>query len=166
MDGDGPDVFDRTAEWAVSHGVETSTFHVLTPYPGTRLHQQLSAEGRITTRDWDMYDTRHAVFQPRGMTAEQLEAGYKRAYRDFYSWRSIARSSLAVEGTGARARHFAYAAGWKKAEPVWDVLIKAHRVGMGLPLLERVLGGGKPAHARQHPLIGGSRRDRLGETAV
>jgi radical SAM superfamily enzyme YgiQ (UPF0313 family) len=144
MDGDTPDVFDRTVEWALEQGIETATFHILTPYPGTRLHDRLTAEGRITTTDCDRYDTRHAVFEPHGMTAEELEAGYARAYRDFYAWGSILRSTLAVEGAGARLRHAAYAAGWKKLEPVWDVLIKARRVGLGLPLLEKVLGGGAP----------------------
>ena len=38
IDEDGPDVFDRTVEWAIAHGLETATFHILTPYPGTVLH--------------------------------------------------------------------------------------------------------------------------------
>src|SRR5205814_2784680 len=33
MDEDGPDVFARTVDWAISQGIETSTFHILTPYP-------------------------------------------------------------------------------------------------------------------------------------
>ena len=31
-----PAVFERTVDWAVSQGIETATFHILTPYPGTR----------------------------------------------------------------------------------------------------------------------------------
>jgi radical SAM superfamily enzyme YgiQ (UPF0313 family) len=48
MDGDDESVFDRTVEWAVSSGIETATFHILTPYPGTALHQRmaLSIPGR------------------------------------------------------------------------------------------------------------------------
>ena len=38
LDDDGPDVFDRTVEWGVSHSLETATFHIMTPYPGTALH--------------------------------------------------------------------------------------------------------------------------------
>ena len=60
----------------MSRGIETATFHIMTPYPGTRLERRLAAEGRVTSRDWDRYDTRHAVFTPAGMTAEELEAGY------------------------------------------------------------------------------------------
>lgn len=33
MDEDTPDAFDRTVEWAIAQGVETATFHILTPYP-------------------------------------------------------------------------------------------------------------------------------------
>ena len=40
--------------------------------------------GRITTQHWDLYDTRHAVFHPARLSAETLETGYWRAYRDFY----------------------------------------------------------------------------------
>ena len=31
MDDDGPDVFDRTVDWAVAQGIETATFHIMTP---------------------------------------------------------------------------------------------------------------------------------------
>ena len=34
MDDDDAGVFDRTVDWAVAQGIETATFHILTPYPG------------------------------------------------------------------------------------------------------------------------------------
>lgn len=43
MDGDDASVFARTADWALEQGIETSTFHIMTPYPGTRLEQRLAA---------------------------------------------------------------------------------------------------------------------------
>jgi radical SAM superfamily enzyme YgiQ (UPF0313 family) len=141
MDGDDDGVFGRTVEWAISHGIETATFHILTPYPGTALHARLKAEGRITTEDWDLYDTRHAVFRPAGMSAEQLEAGYWRAYRDFYRWGSMFRSASAKGSLASRLRHIAYAGGWKKCEPFWDLVIRAKRVCSLLPALEGVLAG-------------------------
>ena len=66
LDEDRPDVFDRTVEWAVSRSIETATFHIMTPYPGTALHDRVAAEGRITDDDWNLYDTRHVVYQPVG----------------------------------------------------------------------------------------------------
>ncbi len=148
FDQDDASVFERTVEWAIEQGVETATFHVLTPYPGTALYRSVEAAGRILHRDWDLYDTRHAVFQPARMTPAQLEDGYRRAYRDFYRWGSILRGAAAKPDWAGRARHAAYAIGWKKCEPAWDALIRARRVGRGLPLLERVLAGAPKAGLR------------------
>jgi radical SAM superfamily enzyme YgiQ (UPF0313 family) len=139
MDDDGPDVFDRTVEWAIGQGIETATFHILTPYPDTALHARMMAEGRILHRDWDRYDTRQVVFRPAGMDAGTLEAGYWRAYRDFYRWGSIWAGAAAQETLRGRLRHLAYAGGWKKFEPLWDLVIRSQRVVHALPLLEAVL---------------------------
>jgi len=139
MDGDGPDVFDRTVEWTIANGIETATFHIMTPYPGTALHQRMDAAGRMLHRDWDLYDTRHVVFEPRGLTPSQLEEGYWRAYKDFYRWGSIWRAASTKDDPVHRARHFAYAAGWKKFEPLWNLLIRGRQVLRALPLLETVL---------------------------
>jgi radical SAM superfamily enzyme YgiQ (UPF0313 family) len=141
MDEDDHTVFDRTTEWAIANGVETATFHILTPYPGTALFQRMEAEGRILHRDWDLYDTRHVVFRTRRMTSETLEAGYWRAYRDFYRWSSIFRGAGTKETAGGRLRHVAYAGGWKKFEPLWDFVIKTRRICRLLPVLEIVLSG-------------------------
>ncbi len=91
LDGDGPDVFQRTLDWLVRHRIETLTAHILTPYPGTALHRRLEAEGRIVEHDLSRYNTAHVVFQPKGMTAEQLRQGYLWIYRQFYSLRNIMR---------------------------------------------------------------------------
>lgn len=139
MDDDGPDVFDRTVEWAVRHGITTSTFHIQTPYPGTRLYQSLSAQGRITSHDWDRYDTRHVVFEPARLTPDELKAGYDRAYGEFYGWRNITRGAWVHDSAKHCAKHFFYAAGWKKFEPLCDLAIKARRLGAMTPLLEAVL---------------------------
>ena len=146
MDDDDETVFDRTVEWAVEGGIETATFHILTPYPGTPLYQRLMAQGRITTSDWDLYDTRHAVYRPANMTPETLEDGYWRAYREFYRWRAIFRGAWTKEAAAGKLRHIAYAGGWKKFEPLWDWVIRAKRVPNALPLLEGILAGfgGRP----------------------
>jgi radical SAM superfamily enzyme YgiQ (UPF0313 family) len=143
LDRDDETVFDRTVDWAVRQGIETATFHVLTPYPGTALFDRMAAEGRILTTDWDRYDTRHAVFRPARMTPETLERGYWRAYRDFYSWSSISRAALVHDNWTDRLRHLAVTAGWRKAEPLWEALIRAGAVSRMLPVLEGLLGRGR-----------------------
>jgi len=139
MDGDDASVFERTVEWAVEQGIETATFHILTPYPGTALHRRMRAAGRILHEDWDLYDTRHVVYRPVGLRPEQLEEGYWRAYRDFYRWGSILRGAGHKPTLSARLRHVAYAAGWKKLEWIWDTIIRARRLVQTLPVLETVL---------------------------
>ena len=139
MDGDDGSVFDRTVEWAIEQGIETATFHILTPYPGTQLYTRMAGQRRMTTDDWDLFDTRHAVFRPARLTGAQLEEGYRRAYREFYRWGSIARGASTHDEVLAGLRHFAYAAGWKKFEPLWDLVIRARRAGAMLPVLEAIL---------------------------
>jgi radical SAM superfamily enzyme YgiQ (UPF0313 family) len=141
MDNDDETVFDRTVAWAIEQGIETATFHILTPYPGTALYTRMLVGGRIATFNWDLYDTRHVVYKPAKMSPETLEAGYWRAYRDFYRWGSIYKSAFAQEGWIERVRHLAYTGGWKKFEPLWDWVIRAKRVSNFLPLLENVLSG-------------------------
>lgn len=139
MDGDGPDVFSRTVDWAVENGLETSTFHIMTPYPDTALYKRMEMQGRIKHRDWDRYDTRHVVFEPAGMTEEQLEQGYWAAYQDFYTWKNIFRAASTKPTLARKLRHAAYSGGWKKFEPVWDWIIRAKRTSRVLPILEATL---------------------------
>jgi radical SAM superfamily enzyme YgiQ (UPF0313 family) len=141
MDGDGPDVFKRTVEWAVGQGIETTTFHILTPYPDTPLFRFMRREDRLTSLDWDRYDTRHAVFKPRRMSAGQLENGYWQAYREFYSWTNIFKTTGQQKTMPYRMRHFAFKAAWKKFEPFWDLIVRIKSVSTFTPMLEAVLSG-------------------------
>lgn len=153
MDEDGPDVFEETVAWAVRQGIETATFHILTPYPGTALYDRMAAQGRLLHRDWDLYDTRHAVFRPAKLTPEQLEEGYRGAYREFYRWPAIVKGAMTKPSWTGRLRHFAYAAGWKKFEPLWDLILRAKRVAGMRPVLEAVLGRGAHAPAVVSPAV-------------
>jgi len=146
MDGDDESVFDRTVEWAVENGIETATFHILTPYPGTALYERMKP--RITTDDWNLYDTRHAVFTPARMSAQALEDGYWRAYQDFYRWRSILKGASSKTNLLPALRHVAYAGGWKKFEPMWDAAIRLKHVADLRPVLETVLHGVNGATGR------------------
>ncbi len=141
MDGDDESVFDRTVDWAISQGIETATFHILTPYPGTALYDRMAADGRIVHNNWDLYDTRHVVYRPAEISPEALEAGYWKAYGDFYKWGSIFKGAWAKEIWRARLRHVAYAGGWKKFEPFWDFIIRTKQATNMLPFLESVLEG-------------------------
>jgi len=139
MDDDDDNVFRRTVDWAVENGITTSTFHIQTPYPGTVLHARMTREGRMLTRDWRLYDTRHVVYRPAKLRPEALKAGYDWAYREFYRWNAIAQAALHHGTLKHQAKHFFYAVGWKKFEPLWDFIIRARQLNWATPLLEAVL---------------------------
>jgi radical SAM superfamily enzyme YgiQ (UPF0313 family) len=139
MDQDDESVFAQTVDWAVGQGIETATFHVLTPYPGTGLYARMAKQDRLLHSNWDLYDTRHVVFKPARLAPDALVDGYWRAYRDFYTWGSILRGAATKPNWLDGLRHAAYAGGWKKFEPLWDWAIRAKQVTHLLPLLEEIL---------------------------
>ncbi len=150
LDSDDGDVFVRTVDWAVQSGITTATFHILTPYPGTAMFANMAAQGRVTTRDWDLYDTRHVVYRPSRLSAAELERGYDWSYRTFYRWDRIARAASAHACAKHALKHFFYSAGWKKFERAWNLVICAKQLSQMRPLLEAVLS----------PVNGSSQADR------
>ncbi|MEW6490171.1 MAG: radical SAM protein [Thermodesulfobacteriota bacterium] len=94
FDHDAPGVFERTARFVDKARLDAVYVGILTPYPGTRSYRKLVEEGRILHERWEEYDTAHVVFEPKGMTPRELEAGYHRMLRHIYSWRSMGRRLL------------------------------------------------------------------------
>ncbi len=139
LDADTPDVFKRTVDWGIENSITTSTYHILTPYPGTRQYQRLEDEGRILTNNWDLYDTRHVVYKTHGLSAEQLEEGYNWAYEEFYKWSNIWKASMAHDNMKHRLKHLFYTGGWKKAEPFWNLLVQSGDLQRMRGALEAVL---------------------------
>ena len=135
FDHDHRDVFAKTAEWVEDNRVECSTFHLLTPYPNTPLFRQMQAEGRLLHTDWDKYDTAHAVFRPRHMSPEELERGYAWIYQHLFSpasiWARRPADPMAV------APYLAMSALYKRANPLWELLIRTRSTNrVWAPLVE------------------------------
>jgi radical SAM superfamily enzyme YgiQ (UPF0313 family) len=93
-DGDDPDVFQRTVEFVNRAGIDLPRFAIATPFPNTALYHSLKRQGRLLHENWDYYDTQHVVFQPQGMTTDQLTQGYLWAWKESYRLPSIARRLL------------------------------------------------------------------------
>lgn len=115
LDEDTPDVFLKTARFAVDCGVDLPRFAIVTPFPNTALYHELDAQARILTHNWELYDGQHVVFEPAGMSADQLREGTEQAWKYAYSFRNIARRlrrspspwPLAI-ATNLGYRHYAY----------------------------------------------------------
>jgi len=149
LDEDDKDVFRRTVDWGVKNGLTTATYHILTPYPGTRLFKQMEADNRLLHRQWDLYDTREVVYKTVGLSAAELKAGYEWAYKSFYSWSNIAKASIQHDNLKHMLKHFAYSGGWKKFEPAWNFLIKTQVLNKTLPVLEAVLSKVKKSERQE-----------------
>jgi len=108
LDDDTPDIFQRTADFAVEARIDLPRFAVVTPFPNTGLYNRLQAEGRILTKNWELYDGQHVVFQPKQMTIAQLQNGIETAWKKAYRFTSIARRISANFSTLALTANLGY----------------------------------------------------------
>lgn len=90
FDCDDESAFGKTLEFAIENRIQVAQFANLTPYPGTRLYDQLLAEERVEPGFWmDPGWCSRVVFQPKNMSPEQLYENTHQLHLDFYSYRSI-----------------------------------------------------------------------------
>jgi radical SAM superfamily enzyme YgiQ (UPF0313 family) len=89
FDNDTKGVFDETVSFLIKNRVSTVSFNVLTPYPGTKIYDNLKNENRLTTTDWRYYDHNTVVFKPKNMTPYELQMGKVNARKRFYSKLSV-----------------------------------------------------------------------------
>ncbi len=84
-DGDRKDVFQRTIEFILDSKIDSASFTILTPLPGTRLYDRLRSEGRLLRTnypdDWKHYDCEEPVFRPKHMTPDELGEGVYQVYK-------------------------------------------------------------------------------------
>jgi radical SAM superfamily enzyme YgiQ (UPF0313 family) len=89
LDHDTPDVFLKTARFAVEAKIDLPRFAIATPFPRTGLYNRLEQEGRILTKNWELYDGQHVVFRPLKMTVDELQFGTESAWKHAYRYASI-----------------------------------------------------------------------------
>lgn len=87
----------RTVDFAMKHGMDTAQFMALTPLPGTACYRQLEQQGRLLTRDWQLYDGHHVVYQPCRLSPYELQRETFRAMKRFYSLRECAKMLVGVD---------------------------------------------------------------------
>jgi len=85
FDTDTLSVFKDILDFVNENRILYPFFSILTPMPGTKLHEDYKSAGRLDHFDWGLYDTRHVVFEPEHMTREQLLDGYCYLYREAYA---------------------------------------------------------------------------------
>jgi radical SAM superfamily enzyme YgiQ (UPF0313 family) len=96
-DHDTPAIFRDTVDFALRHRFFITAFNHLTPFPGTPLYHRLETEGRLLYDRWWLHpEYRYGMvpFQPRGMSAAQVEQGCVQMRTEFYRLASLVRRGL------------------------------------------------------------------------
>lgn len=89
FDSDTSDIFKSTVDFVMENKLEVANYCKLTPYPGTRVFEELSNEGRMLHNDWSKYDRYNIVFKPKNISIEELRNKTDEAYKKTYSLCSI-----------------------------------------------------------------------------
>ena len=142
FDTDTLSVFEDTLKFVDDNLIVYPFFSILTPMPGTKLHEEFKDAGRLDHFDWSRYDTRHVVMEPKHMTREQLMDGYCYLYEQAYaSDRALARlrkswatyphhASTLTEKLFVRMR-MALSRSWTRGSPAFQSYLQ--RAWDGLP---------------------------------
>ncbi len=93
-DQDTVQTIRETVDFALEMRIDSIQFMILTPLPGTTLFKKLEAEGRLLTKDWELYDGHHVVFQPALMSPGQLQEETVKAFKHFYSIKHLFQNVL------------------------------------------------------------------------
>lgn len=95
FDGDTKNIFSKTLNAVLDMNLDSTAFHILTPYPGTPLFARLEKEGRILTKDWSKYiEMDDVVFQPKNMTPLELLEGVNWIKKQYYSYIDITKRTI------------------------------------------------------------------------
>lgn len=86
LDGAGPDQFDDILDFVRQSGLHEVQVTVMTPFPGTPLYESLLRQGRLPVTDpWESCTLFDVVYEPRGVTREELVAGLHHCTRELYN---------------------------------------------------------------------------------
>jgi radical SAM superfamily enzyme YgiQ (UPF0313 family) len=92
FDEDDPSVFEETVSFAIQTKLFSAVFSLLTPYPETDFYHRVKEEGRLVEDRWWLLERPEEsapYFIPKKMSGEALRLGWKRAWKEFYSFPSI-----------------------------------------------------------------------------
>jgi radical SAM superfamily enzyme YgiQ (UPF0313 family) len=84
-------IFEQSFEFIMKYRLAGVLLRLLTPLPGTRLYMRLLKEGRLFDPNWWLhgYTLDTLLFQPKGMTPNELLEGFSRLNRQTYSFGAI-----------------------------------------------------------------------------
>ena len=84
FDNDTKETFSDTLKFLIKNKLNTVSFNILTPYPGTKVYNDFKEAGRLLTDEWKYYDHNTVVFKPQNMTPLELQKGKTFVRSEFY----------------------------------------------------------------------------------
>ncbi len=97
LDHQGPDIFQRVFDFAMSLPLFEVQVTVMTPFPGTPLYQRLLREDRILEPGrWDLCTLFDVNFRPKQMSVDELRQGFFWLVKNLYSQTNTYRRRLPV----------------------------------------------------------------------
>lgn len=82
LPGETRETIRETLGWCIRMDPDTVQFSVSTPFPGSRFYEELEAQGRIRSREWEEYDGfHHAVVATETLGPEDILAERNAAVR-------------------------------------------------------------------------------------
>ncbi|MCE5314322.1 MAG: radical SAM protein [Armatimonadota bacterium] len=87
----------NTLRFALKNSIDTVQFMILTPLPGTPYFKDMERDERLLTRDWNLYDGQHVVYQPGKMSPYELQKETFKVMKRFYSLRECVKMLCGLE---------------------------------------------------------------------
>ncbi len=98
-DFDTKEIFKNTVRFCKKNHIETLQFMVLTPFPGTKVYEDMDRAGRLLHKNWNYYDALHVVYKPKNFTPKELQDYMIRSFEEFYSFTHTIGDALVVAST-------------------------------------------------------------------
>ena len=109
MDNDDVHAFERTLAFLQENQIEAVQVNIMTPLPGTPLYESYKKSGRIIDDNYDHFDFKHVVFEPRRLAPRHLQEGADWFYAEFYRLdRVAARTFRTLRRAGARVAYMTW----------------------------------------------------------
>ena len=89
FDHDDLDVFSKFLDFGMKVKLDAAFLTVVTPFPGTRIHERMKEDGRIFDFDWEHYDISTVVYKPTKLSVKDLQEGYWWMFREFHTFPNI-----------------------------------------------------------------------------
>ena len=84
LDNHSEDDIKRLVDFLLEINLDLAEFTVLTPFPHTKVYDDMLRQGRIIDKDWNNFNAGKVVIQPAKMSPERLQELYHFAWERFY----------------------------------------------------------------------------------